>query len=50
MILALKKLEPDFWIELESTYRVRIAQRKALYAQYGSKLMDALPGSEHASR
>ncbi|KZP03340.1 hypothetical protein FIBSPDRAFT_923553 [Athelia psychrophila] len=46
----LKKLDPDFWIELESTYRVRIAQRKELYAKHGSKLMDALPGSEHASR
>jgi hypothetical protein len=30
--LALKKLEHNFWIELESSYRERIVQRKALYA------------------
>ncbi|KAF7975283.1 hypothetical protein HWV62_10038 [Athelia sp. TMB] len=47
---ALKKLEPDFWIELEGTYRARIEQRKALYAEHGRALMDALPGSEAASR
>lgn len=47
---ALKKLEHDFWIELESTYRERIVQRKALYAANGTKVMDALPGTELASR
>jgi len=49
-LLALKKMEPDFWIELESTYRERIAQRKALYAAHGFKVMKAQPGTESASR
>jgi hypothetical protein len=48
--VALKKMEPDFWIELESTYRERIAQRKALYAAHGSKVMAAKPDTELASR
>lgn len=47
---ALKKMEPDWWLELESTYCERIAQRKELYAQYGKKIVDALPGSEGACR
>jgi hypothetical protein len=45
---ALKKLDPDFWIELESTYRERIAQRKALYAEHGQKVIDIAPGAEAA--
>lgn len=47
---ALKKLEPDWWIELESTYRERIAQRKKLYAEHGKLIIDELPGSQEASR
>lgn len=46
--LALKKMEPDWWIELESTYRERLAQRKALYAEHGKKVLNYLPGSERA--
>ncbi|EEB99154.1 hypothetical protein MPER_01219, partial [Moniliophthora perniciosa FA553] len=45
---ALKKMEPDWWLELESTYRERIAQRKQLHATYGSVIINALPGSELA--
>lgn len=41
-------MEPDWWLELESTYRERISQRKALYAAQGAKIVDALPGSEQA--
>ncbi|KAK0502849.1 hypothetical protein EDD18DRAFT_609012 [Armillaria luteobubalina] len=48
--MSLKKMEPDWWLELESTYCKRIAQRKALYAQYGKKIVNALPGSEGACR
>ncbi|GLB35130.1 putative IMP dehydrogenase / GMP reductase domain containing protein [Lyophyllum shimeji] len=48
--MALKKMEPDWWIELESTYRERIAQRKQLYAEYGKAIIDALPGSEQACK
>ncbi|KAH0830382.1 hypothetical protein J3R83DRAFT_1776 [Lanmaoa asiatica] len=41
---ALKKLEPDWWIELESTYRERIDQRKKLYTEHGKLVIDELPG------
>lgn len=47
---ALKKLEPDWWIELEFTYRERIAQRKKLYAEHGKLVLDELPGSRAASK
>ncbi|KAH7926291.1 hypothetical protein BV22DRAFT_1128273 [Leucogyrophana mollusca] len=48
--VALKKLEPDWWIELESTYRERIAQRTQLYAKHGKVIIDYLPGSEAACK
>lgn len=41
-------MEPDWWLELESTYRERIAQRMQLYAKHGKKVIDYLPGSELA--
>lgn len=44
--MSLTKLETDWWIELESTYRTRIAQRKELYAKHGSSVLGWLPGSE----
>ncbi|KAF5372889.1 hypothetical protein D9758_001713 [Tetrapyrgos nigripes] len=47
---ALKKMEPDWWIELESTYRERIAQRIDLHKKYGKKIINTLPGSELACR
>ncbi|KDR69010.1 hypothetical protein GALMADRAFT_272187 [Galerina marginata CBS 339.88] len=46
--MALKKMEPDWWIELESTYRERVAQRKQLYADHGKAIIDMLPGSGSA--
>ncbi|KAG2020503.1 hypothetical protein CC2G_005836 [Coprinopsis cinerea AmutBmut pab1-1] len=46
--LALMALDPDWWIELESTYLERIAQRKELYRMHGRAILDALPGSEEA--
>ncbi|KAG6817080.1 hypothetical protein H0H87_012848 [Tephrocybe sp. NHM501043] len=46
--MALKKMEPDWWLELESTYRERIAQRQQLYADHGRAILDALPGSHLA--
>ncbi|KAJ3741902.1 hypothetical protein DFH05DRAFT_262291 [Lentinula detonsa] len=48
--MSLKKMEPDYWLELESTYRERVAQRKDLYRKHGKKIIDALPGSELACR
>jgi hypothetical protein len=43
-------MEPDWWIELENTYRDRIAQRKSLYAQHGNAVLNYLPGSELACK
>ncbi|KAF8894402.1 hypothetical protein BD779DRAFT_1609167 [Infundibulicybe gibba] len=48
--MSLKKMEPDWWIELESTYRERVAQRKRLYAERGREILDAQPGSEAACK
>lgn len=44
------KLETDWWIELESTYKSRIAQRKELYTKHGNEILDAMPGSELACK
>ncbi|KAI3333945.1 alpha-1,2-mannosyltransferase [Ustulina deusta] len=48
--MSLTKLEPDWWIELESTYKERIAQRKGLYAKHGTAVLQWLPGSELACK
>ncbi|KAJ6110503.1 hypothetical protein N7486_002738 [Penicillium sp. IBT 16267x] len=48
--MSLTKLEPDWWIELESTYKSRIAQRKELYIKHGKAVLDARPGSELACK
>ncbi|KAI0554072.1 alpha-1,2-mannosyltransferase [Xylaria curta] len=48
--MSLTKLEPDFWIELEHTYKERIAQRKELYAKHGPGVLQWLPGSELACK
>ncbi|KAJ5586287.1 hypothetical protein N7450_006074 [Penicillium hetheringtonii] len=48
--MSLTKLETDWWIELESTYKSRIAQRKDLFAKNGKAVLDALPGSELACK
>jgi len=45
---AFKKMEPDWWLELENTYSARIAQRKSLYDLHGGDVLQALPGSEAA--
>ncbi|KAL2812378.1 hypothetical protein BJX63DRAFT_247095 [Aspergillus granulosus] len=48
--MSLTKLEPDWWLELENTYKERIAQRKELFAKHGSSVLSALPGSELACK
>ncbi|KAJ5104553.1 hypothetical protein NUU61_001900 [Penicillium alfredii] len=48
--MSLTKLETDWWIELENTYKSRIAQRKDLFATNGKAVLDALPGSELACK
>ena len=47
---ALTKLEPDWWLELESTYTERIRQRQELFAKHGHSVLDMLPGSELACK
>ncbi|KAI2628585.1 hypothetical protein GGR54DRAFT_352098 [Hypoxylon sp. NC1633] len=48
--MSLTKLENDWWIELESTYKTRIAQRQELYAKHGESVLQWLPGSELACK
>ncbi|KAG0706326.1 hypothetical protein DFH29DRAFT_168920 [Suillus ampliporus] len=48
--MSLGALEPDYWLELESTYRDRVAQRRQLYTLHGKNIIDELPGSEAASK
>lgn len=43
-------METDWWIELENTYRERIAQRKGLYEKHGQTVLQSLPGSELACK
>ncbi len=43
-------MEPDYWIELESTYRERIVQRQLLFAEHGKDILHSLPGSELACK
>jgi hypothetical protein len=48
LLTAFKKLEPDWWLELENTYLSRIAQRKELFEKHGKNVLQMLPGSEAA--
>ena len=38
--LAISRLEPDWWLEIENTYKDRIAQRKELYRLHGNLILD----------
>ncbi|KAK2467056.1 hypothetical protein APHAL10511_001314 [Amanita phalloides] len=48
--MSLIKMEPDWWLELESTYRERLIERRKLYEMHGTGVVDSLPGSESACR
>ncbi|KAF1962017.1 hypothetical protein CC80DRAFT_401576 [Byssothecium circinans] len=48
--MALTKMEPDWWLELENTYAKRIKERQELFAKHGTSVMDALPGSQFACK
>ncbi|KAI9842343.1 MAG: hypothetical protein M1837_007335 [Sclerophora amabilis] len=48
--MALTKLEPDWWLELEHSYASKLGERKKLYAQHGKAVLDYLPGSEFACK
>ncbi|KAF3910884.1 hypothetical protein ABW20_dc0107314 [Dactylellina cionopaga] len=37
--MALMKMEPDWWLELESTYVTRLAQRKKLYDEHRQRII-----------
>lgn len=50
ILLALTKLETDWWLELDKTYVDRIAERKRLFAEHGKLVLDFLPGSELACK
>jgi hypothetical protein len=43
-------MEPDWWLELESTYVERIRERQRLLAEHGDAVLQALPGSELACK
>lgn len=43
-------MEPDYWIELESTYVEQIRERKSVVAKHTTDVLQALPGSELACR
>ena len=44
------KLEPNWWIELHSKYAEVIKQRQQLYKEFGDSTLQALPGSEIATK
>ncbi|KAF4471377.1 hypothetical protein FALBO_1717 [Fusarium albosuccineum] len=48
--MSFKRMDPDFWIELESSYAERIRQRQQICAKHGKAAMQALPGSELACK
>lgn len=43
-------MENNWWIELENTYKERVAQRQELYAKHGKRVLDYLPSSELACK
>ena len=45
-LLALSRLEPDWWLEIENTYKERIAQRKELYRLHGKLVLDWQHGED----
>ena len=47
---ALTKLEPDWWLELESSYASRVAERVSLFEKHGKMVLDYLPGTELACK
>ncbi|KAI9665149.1 MAG: hypothetical protein M1831_002159 [Alyxoria varia] len=48
--MSLMKLDTDFWLELEKSYKSRIAQRKSLNANNPKLVLQTLPGSELACK
>ena len=49
-MLALTKMETDWWLELEKNYVSSITTRIELYRRHGKLVQDHLPGSELAAK
>jgi hypothetical protein len=47
---AYKRLEPDWWLELDKTYTSRIKQRQDLHVKHTSHIIQSLPGTELACK
>lgn len=43
-------MDPNYWLELESSYCERVRQRRALVHEHGKSVMQCLPGSELACK
>ncbi|KAJ5032445.1 uncharacterized protein L3040_009050 [Drepanopeziza brunnea f. sp. 'multigermtubi'] len=48
--MSFHKMEPDWWLEVENSYTARIKERQELFREYGSQVLDYLPGSELACK
>jgi hypothetical protein len=48
--IALTKMEPNWWLEVDKDYVHRVNERIELYKQYGSKVLDCQPGGELACK
>ncbi|KAL2064755.1 hypothetical protein VTL71DRAFT_3894 [Oculimacula yallundae] len=48
--MSFQKMETDWWLEVESNYVARVKERQELFAEYGSAVLDYLPGSELACK
>ncbi|KAK3400810.1 hypothetical protein B0T20DRAFT_505155 [Sordaria brevicollis] len=48
--MALMKYDPDYWVELTSTYHTTMSQRRSLLAQHGSRIFFCNPCAVHACR
>lgn len=49
-MIALTKLEPDFWLEIDKRYPSVLKQRLELFDKHGPNVLRALPGSELAAK
>lgn len=49
-MIALTKMEPDWWLEIDSEYAQQIQQRLDLYKQHGPGVLQQLPGCEAAAK
>lgn len=48
--MSLSELEPEWWLELDSAYRTKIARRKKLCSEHGKLITNEPTGSPEALR